>query len=212
MKLIIASNNAHKLVEIKAILGSLFDEILSMREAGIDHETIEDGATFMENAEKKAREIAEIAGCCALADDSGICVDALGGAPGIYSARFCGRHGDDEANNVKLLAELEDLEPDKRSACFVSAVCFCLPDGRHFTYMGRCPGWVGLEPVGENGFGYDPIFIPDEVGTADGKCLPNEENRSYAQLQDWEKDAISHRGRALRLMQAKLADDLAVKA
>ena len=112
----------------------------------------------------------------------------------------------------KLLAELEDLEPEKRSACFVSAVCFCLPDGRHFTYMGRCPGWVGLEPVGENGFGYDPIFIPDEVGTADGKCLPNEENRSYAQLQDWEKDAISHRGRALRLMQAKLADDLAVKA
>ena len=133
-------------------------------------------------------------------------------APGVYAARYCGRHGDDEANNVKLLAELEDLEPEKRSACFVSAVCFCLPDGRHFTYMGRCPGWVGLEPVGENGFGYDPIFIPDEVGTADGKCLPNEENRSYAQLQDWEKDAISHRGRALRLMQAKLADDLAAKA
>lgn len=103
MKLIIASNNAHKLTEIKAILGGMFDEILSLREAGIEHETIEDGSSFMENAEKKAREIAELSGCCALADDSGICVDALGGAPGIFSARFSGVHGDDKANNRLLL-------------------------------------------------------------------------------------------------------------
>ena len=102
MKLILASNNEHKLVEIKAILGGLFDEIVSLREAGIVHETVEDGTTFQENALKKAREIAQISGCCALADDSGICVDALGGAPGIYSARFCGHHGDDEANNRLL--------------------------------------------------------------------------------------------------------------
>ena len=103
MKLIIASNNAHKLTEIKAILGDCFEEILSLREAGIDHETVEDGSTFMENAVKKAREIMELSGCCALADDSGLCVDALDGAPGIFSARFCGRHGDDPANNRLLL-------------------------------------------------------------------------------------------------------------
>ena len=121
MKLIIASNNAHKLVEIKAILGGLFDEILSMREAGIDHETVEDGATFMENAEKKAREIAQIAGCCALADDSGICVDALDGAPGIYSARFCGRHGDDAANNRLLLEKLKDKD-DRRDDVLANAL------------------------------------------------------------------------------------------
>ncbi len=110
MKLIIASSNAHKLIEIKAILGDAFDEILSLKEAGIDRETIEDGNTFMENAEKKAREIAEISGCCALADDSGLCVDALDGAPGIFSARFSGVHGDDEANNRLLLKKLEGVE------------------------------------------------------------------------------------------------------
>ena len=113
MKLIIASNNAHKLEEIKAILGGLFEEILSMREAGIDHETVEDGSTFMENAIKKAREIAEISGCCAIADDSGICVDALDGAPGIYSARFSGVHGDDEANNDLLLEKLSRERPNE---------------------------------------------------------------------------------------------------
>ena len=207
-----ATGNAGKLKELRRILSALGHEVKSQKELGINLEPEETGTTFEENALIKAEAICKASGLATIADDSGLVVEALGGAPGVYSARYCGRHGDDEANNVKLLAELEDLEPDKRSACFVSAVCFCLPDGRHFTYMGRCPGWVGLEPVGENGFGYDPIFIPDEVGTADGKCLPNEENRSYAQLQDWEKDAISHRGRALRLMQAKLADDLAVKA
>ena len=186
--------------------------LLTPAALGLHLDPEETGTTFEANALIKAEAFCKATGKPVIADDSGLTVEALDGAPGVYSARYCGRHGDDEANNVKLLAELEDLEPEKRSACFVSAVCFCLPDGRHFTYMGRCPGWVGLEPVGENGFGYDPIFIPDEVGTADGKCLPNEENRSYAQLQDWEKDAISHRGRALRLMQAKLADDLAAKA
>ena len=113
MKLIIASNNAHKLVEMKAILGEYFDEILSLKEAGIDHETVEDGNSFLENAEKKAREIAEISGCCAIADDSGICADALDGAPGIYSARFCGHHGDDEANNQLLLEKLRDKKNKK---------------------------------------------------------------------------------------------------
>ena len=114
MKLIIASNNTHKLIEIKAILGNHFGEILSMREAGIEHETVEDGETFLQNALKKAREIAELSGCCALADDSGLCVDALGGAPGIYSARFAGVHGDDEANNDLLLEKLSGAS-DRRA-------------------------------------------------------------------------------------------------
>ena len=106
MKLIIASNNAHKLEEMKAILAPFFDDVQSMREAGIEHETVEDGRTFMENAVKKARELAELSGCCAIADDSGLCVDALDGAPGIYSARFSGVHGDDAANNRLLLQKL----------------------------------------------------------------------------------------------------------
>ena len=110
MKLIIASNNAHKLEEIRAILGGAFEQILSLREAGIAHETVEDGASFAENAAKKAREIAEISGCCALADDSGLCVDALGGAPGIYSARFAGEHGNDAANRRRLLREMENID------------------------------------------------------------------------------------------------------
>ena len=109
MKLIIASNNAHKLTEMKAILAPFFDDVQSMREAGIEHETVEDGTTFMENAVKKAKELAEISGCCAIADDSGLCVDALDGAPGIYSARFSGVHGDDRANNRLLLEKLENV-------------------------------------------------------------------------------------------------------
>ena len=106
MQLIIATNNAHKLTEIRQILGGRFSSIVSLREAGIDHETVEDGTTFMQNAEKKAREIAQISGCCALADDSGLCVDALDGAPGVYSARFCGVHGNDLENDRLLLCLL----------------------------------------------------------------------------------------------------------
>ena len=110
MKLIIASNNQHKIREIKEILGEKFEQIVSLREAGINHETVEDGETFLENAKKKATEIAALSGCAALADDSGICVDALGGAPGIFSARFAGEHGNDEANNRLLLEKLSASE------------------------------------------------------------------------------------------------------
>ena len=190
MKLIIASNNAHKLVEIKAILGGLFDEILSMREAGIDHETIEDGATFMENAEKKAREIAQIAGCCALADDSGICVDALDGAPGIYSARFCGRHGDDAANNRLLLEKLKDK--DDRKAHYTCAIALVYPDGRQVCAEGYMYGQIGHEEKGENGFGYDPLFFLPEYG-----C-------TAAQLSPEQKNLISHRASALHALLEKL--------
>lgn len=184
MELIIASNNQHKLMEIKAILGSKFERILSLREAGIEHETVEDGATFMENALKKAREIAELSGKCALADDSGLCVDALDGAPGIYSARFSGTHGDDAANNRLLLEKLADVSD--RSAHFTSAVALVWPDGHYLQAEGYLHGVIGLEPQGENGFGYDPLlFIPERGMTA-------------AQLSAEEKNSISHRYNALQ--------------
>ena len=190
MKLIIASNNAHKIYEIKKILSGKFDEIVSLREAGIDHETIEDGKTFMENALKKAREIAEISGQCALADDSGICVDALDGAPGIYSARFSGEHGNDEENN-RLLLEKISHAPD-RSAHYTCAMALVYPTGESVTAEGYMHGEITWTPRGERGFGYDPLFVP--VG----------ESRTVAEMTDEEKNAISHRANALRLLLERL--------
>ena len=150
MKLILASNNQHKLKEIREILGGYFDEILTLREAGIVHETVEDGETFLENAAKKAREIAEISGCCALADDSGICVDALGGAPGVHSARFSGVHGDDRANNELLLQKMQGVED--RSAHFTCAVVLARPDGTQLSAEGYFYGQIAKEEAGSNGF------------------------------------------------------------
>ena len=192
MKLIIASNNAHKLVEIKAILGSRFEEILSLREAGIDHETVEDGETFLENAGKKAREIAAISGCCALADDSGLCVDALGGAPGIYSARYSGVHGDDKANNRKLLEVLRDVPDEARGAHFTCAIVLARPDGTEVSVEGYFYGVIAHEEAGSNGFGYDPLFYLPEYGCTSAELAPEEKNR------------ISHRSAALRLLVEKL--------
>jgi non-canonical purine NTP pyrophosphatase, rdgB/HAM1 family len=186
MKLIIASNNAHKLIEIKAILGDFFEEIVSLKEAGIDHETIEDGTTFMENAIKKAREIAELSGCCALADDSGLCVDYLKGAPGIYSARFSGVHGDDAANRKRLLRELDGVE--NRGAHFTSAIALVYPDGKMVTAEGYLYGSIGFEEKGENGFGYDPLFV-----------LPT--GFTTAQISPEEKNSISHRANALHKLE-----------
>lgn len=190
MKLIIASNNTHKLVEIRAILGSQFEEILSLQEAGIDHETVEDGSTFAENAEKKAREIAEISGCCALADDSGLCVDALGGAPGIYSARFSGVHGDDAANRRKLLEVLEGVED--RGAYFACAMALVRPDGSVVRSEGRMYGVIAHEEAGEYGFGYDSLFYLPERGCTNAQLLPEEKNQ------------ISHRAKALHALVQQL--------
>ena len=190
MKLIIASNNKHKIYEIKTILGGKFSEILSIREAGIDHETVEDGTTFMENALKKAREIAEISGCAALADDSGICAHALGDAPGIFSARFAGNHGDDEANNQLLLKKLED-KTDK-GAHYTCAMALVYPDGKELTAEGYMYGTITHNPRGTAGFGYDPLFVP--VG----------ETRTVAEMTDAEKNAISHRANALSQLLKKL--------
>ena len=190
MKLIIASNNKHKIYEIKKILENKFEEILSMREAGIDHETVEDGKTFLENAYKKAREIAEISGCAALADDSGICVHALGGEPGIYSARYSGGHGNDEDNNNLVLKNLADKED--KSAHYTCAMSLVYPDGTHISAEGYMYGKITDNPRGDRGFGYDPIFI------ADG------EERTVAEITDEEKNAISHRANALKLLLEKI--------
>lgn len=193
MKLIIASNNKHKIREIKEILGSQFEEIISVREAGIDHDTVEDGSTFLENAEKKAREIAEISGCPSLADDSGICAHALDGAPGIYSARYSGEsggHGDDEANNDLLLANLSDKQD--RGAHYTCAMVIAYPDGRKISAEGYLYGSIIKQRRGLGGFGYDPLFVPDG------------ETRTVAEMTDDEKNKISHRGNALRAVLAKL--------
>ena len=183
MKLIIASNNKHKIGEIKSILGNHFDTILSLREAEIDHETVEDGQTFMENARKKATEIAEISGCAALADDSGICAHALDNAPGVYSARFAGVHGDDEANNALLIKKLSDKED--KTAHYTCAICLAYPDGRLVEAEGYLYGSITENRRGNGGFGYDPYFVPDG------------EERTVAEMSAEEKNGISHRARAL---------------
>ena len=193
MKLIIASNNAHKIYEIKTILSGKFEEILSLREAGIDHETVEDGDTFVANALKKAREIAKISGCASLADDSGISANALGGAPGVYSARFSGETNPalrDAANNALLVAKLKNKED--RSAYYTCAMALVYPDGREVTAEGFMHGRIVDEPRGERGFGYDPFFVP--VG----------ESRTVAEMSDEEKNLISHRGNALKNLLSKI--------
>lgn len=198
MKICAATGNAGKLRELRRILEAQGHEVVSQKELGITIEPEETGTTFAENALIKAETICRACGLPTIADDSGLCVDALGGAPGVYSARYCGRHGDDEANNDKLLDVMQAVPAGQRGAKFVSAVCFILPDGRHLTCMGECPGSIAFERLcGDYGFGYDPLFIPTDCGVGKHDKRPNTEGRSYAQLTPDEKDAISHRGNAL---------------
>ena len=193
MKLIIASNNAHKVGEIKQILGSRFEEILSLREAGVCHETIEDGDSVMANSLKKAREIAEITGCAALADDSGLCVDALGGAPGIYSARYAGVDSAELRDRANCDLLLKNLTGDSdRNAHFTCAIALVYPDGREVMAEGYIHGEIIDEFRGENGFGYDPLF------------LPNGYTRTVAELSESEKNSISHRANALAELLTKI--------
>ena len=199
-----ASNNAGKLKELRRILERMGHEVKSLRELGIDLDPEETGTTFAENARIKAEAFCKASGLPTVADDSGLCVDALNGAPGVYSARYCGHHGDDAANNAKLLREMAGVPEEKRTARFVSAVCFLLPDGRELVVEGECPGSVAFTETGSNGFGYDPLFIPDRVGLPDGTTVENTARRSYAELADGEKDAISHRGRAMEKLDARL--------
>ncbi len=205
-----ATGNAGKLKELRRILEAQGHEVKSQKELGITLEPEETGTTFEENAVIKAQAICQASGLPTIADDSGLSVDALDGAPGVYSARYCGRHGDDEANNDKLLAAMAQVPEGRRAAHFTSAVCLMLPTGEKALFLGQCPGRVGFQRQGSNGFGYDPLFIPDQVGGADGSTQsPNTQGLSYAQLEDWQKDAISHRGQALRKMQRELPDFLA---
>lgn len=190
-RLVIASNNPHKVREIQAILGGVFAGIVPMAGAGLDMDVAETGNTFAENAALKARAVANAAGCWALADDSGLCVDALGGAPGVYSARWSG--GGDEDNNEKLLREMEGRA--NRSAHYACAMALAGPDGAVLTAEGRCEGAIGFERRGKGGFGYDPLFV-----------LPGS-GRTMAELTDEEKNAISHRGLALMALIDKMREE-----
>ena len=207
-----ATGNKAKLREIRRILEPRGFEVKSQKELGITLEPEETGSTFEENAFIKAEAICVASGLPTLADDSGLAVDALNGEPGIYSARYAGSHGDDEANNQKLLKNLEGLSKEERRAKFVCAICFYLPGGAHMTVKGECAGHILEAPRGSNGFGYDPLFVADRIGLAKGGDGPNTEERTTSEMEDWEKDAISHRGKALARLEALLPDFVAENA
>ena len=191
MKIIIATHNKHKLQEMSRILSPMGYEVVTDRDLGIElTDAEENGETFLDNARIKAESGCRESGLPCIADDSGLCVDALGGAPGVFSARYSGTHGDDDGNNRKLLSELEGIPTEKRTAHFACAICVSFPDGSEVTATGKCEGYIGYEKKGTNGFGYDPLFM---VG-----------DRSLAQMTAEEKDAISHRGNALKALKEKL--------
>ena len=191
MKIFIATKNQKKLVELERILIPMGFEVLSQKDFDKSFpDPIENGTTFEENAIIKAKDGLNNTGLITVADDSGICVDYLDGAPGIYSARYSGEHGDDNLNNQKLLSELKGVSMEKRTARYVAAIACVFPDGKCFTVRGECEGKINTVPVGDGGFGYDPYFI-SELGPM-GLLTPEQ------------KDAISHRGKALVLFKEEL--------
>lgn len=184
MRLIVASNNKGKIREIKDILSDGF-EVLSLNDVGFTDDIEENGTTFEENAFIKVHAVAErFPDFAVIGDDSGLCVDALGQAPGVYSARYAGKHGNDKANIDKLLHELGDRTD--RDARFVCCIAARLPDGEEFSCKGICNGSISRKPAGDNGFGYDPVFFVQSFG------------KTMAQLTESEKNGISHRGNALK--------------
>ena len=189
---VVATGNPHKVTEIEAILGQSLPGVrfVALGELGDFPDPVEDGDTFEANAALKARSACQVTGLPAIADDSGLCVDYLDGAPGIYSARFSGGHGNDEANNDLLLQKLEGVPMEQRTAYYVCAICCVFPDGEELTVRGECHGHIGFERDGNAGFGYDPLFLV--------------EGRSFGRYTAEEKDKISHRGRALRTLAAEL--------
>lgn len=191
-KLIFATGNEGKMKEIRMILGDLDYEILSMKEAGIDVDIVEDGKTFEENAMIKATEISKIANCVVLADDSGLEVDAMDKMPGIYSARYLGEDTPYSIKNQTIIDNLAGLPDEKRTARFVCAIAAAFPDGRVVTKRGTIEGIIGYEERGENGFGYDPIFFVPEYGKTTAELSPEEKNK------------ISHRGKALEMIKEEL--------
>lgn len=192
-RIIFATGNQNKMKEIKEILSGCGMEVLSMKEAGITADVVEDGTTFEENAKIKASQIARLAPMdIVLADDSGLEIDYLNKEPGIYSARYLGEDTSYEIKNQALLYRMTGVEKERRTARFVCAIAAALPDGDIFTARGTIEGYIGWEPAGTNGFGYDPIFYVDACG-----C-------STAELTMEQKNAFSHRGNALRAVKAEL--------
>ena len=194
MRLVLASKNQKKLAEMNDILSHLGIQVCSEAEVGVDVEVEETGTTFEENSLLKARAVMEASGLPAIADDSGLCVDALSGAPGVYSARYGGPDLDDAGRYRLLLENMRGQSP--RTAKFVSVITCCFPNGDVLTARGECPGTIAFAPMGEGGFGYDPVFFIPSL------------KKTFAQLSPEEKNAISHRGKALEAFQVKLEEYL----
>lgn len=191
MDFILATNNMKKLAEMQRILSPLGINVVTAKMLGITLEEVEeDGDTFEANAKIKALNACRATNMPAIADDSGICVDYLDGAPGIFSARFSGEHGNDEKNNDLLLEKLSGVPMEKRKAHYACAICCVFPDGKEITVRGECHGYIGFERDGNEGFGYDPLFLIN--------------GKSFGKYMAEEKDKISHRGNALRLLTQEL--------
>ena len=192
-----ASNNPHKVKELTEITEKMGVRVISRNEAGVprDFDVEETGKTFEENSLIKAKAIMDMTGLPAIADDSGLSVDFLDGAPGVYSARFSGEGATDESNNEKLLALMKDVPEEKRGARFVSVVTITCPDGRVIAARGECPGRVLTAPRGNGGFGYDPLFLPDGL------------TETFAEISQETKNSISHRANALRRLEEMLQKD-----
>lgn len=195
MKIIVATKNAHKIKELSEMLALPEIELVSLRDMGFTSEIEENGSTFEENALIKARTVCDLYGLPALADDSGLCVDALDGAPGIYSARYAstdGQNSDDAANVRKLLAALDGVPDEKRTARFVCAIALALPNGTDRTVTGSCEGSITREVFGEGGFGYDPVFYCPTFG------------KTFGETTDAEKNTVSHRFHAVKQIKTEL--------
>lgn len=196
MEIIVASQNKHKIDEIKNILTPIGFRVISRDEAGIpDFEIEENGETFEENSFIKAKAICDYCGKPALADDSGLSVDFLKGAPGVYSARFAGLPSNDKNNNHKLLALMKDVPYDARTCAFISVITIVYPDGKSVSGKGVCKGRLLLSEKGKGGFGYDPLFVPDGL------------EKTFAEITAEEKNAVSHRKKALDDLKAKLENN-----
>ena len=198
MKLILATNNAHKMREIFEILGAEFPDMVTLKQAGLEIDVVEDGTTFAENAIKKAEEVRKISGYpAALADDSGLIVDALNGAPGVYSARYAGEGHNDADNNAKLMRDMEGVPTEQRTCRFASAVALAREGKETICVMGYAEGILLTEARGSNGFGYDPYFYYPPFG------------KSFAELSAEEKNSVSHRKHALQALLAVLDQEKA---
>lgn len=197
-KLLVASNNAHKIGEIKHMLEDMELEVVSLKEAGIDVEVEETGTTFMENAYIKAKAIYDILPdkdkYIVMSDDSGLAVDALDGAPGVYSARFAGEHGNDKMNKEKLLSMLKGMSLKEKKARFICAIVLIGSNDKVLKVQGEVEGYIADREYGYDGFGYDPLFYVEEYG------------KTFAEITPDEKNAISHRGRALRKVKEHIGE------